>query len=458
MGAWLMMCLPGMLFVYGAVKAWVIVGMMLGMIANWIYVGARFRDYNTRLKSRTIPEFLAKRFGDNAKHIRFFFGMAMLCFLEIYLAAGLMAGAKVLSGFADSDYTYRRALAGICILLLVYALVRHYLVKQPVEYFAMLAATVVLVALPAVAMSRIGIHNYVMQLVSSGLEGTASDFLNAFGDGGSTISLKDVFSQISWGLGFCGMPHILMSFSALKDEQEHLRARRVMIAWSLVVMVAACVLGMIARAYLYETAADISGGDSEMILVKLTEKLFVKDLKLPAVGILITFMILFVIFSHAELLLHTIKEITLRDVAGKSGTGELYELFVFPCAIGLALIFAFRPTNTLYQPISFAWAGLGAALGPVMLLSLFWGRMTHMGAYLSMFMGGTTVIFWDLLPLFHNGTVWQSAQDYLGIYSLPVAFAVAMFFGIVGSLITHHEGEQVEKDFRDVKNGFLEEN
>ena len=452
------MCLPGIIYTFGAGKLWIVCGLIIGTIAFWMSVAERFRDYNRKLKSRTISEFLSKRFACGGSLLRRISALIAILLLTLYLASALAAGATVLATMTRAEYSYRKAMLGLAIMILLYSMVRRYLLKAfGPEYYICVIVLIMLAVIPVLLIADIGVHNYVTKLVASGLNESASDYINVFVEDGDRISILSVFSQLSCGLAVIGIPHIVMNSCAPEEERDFLHTRRVIIAWTFLVLVLAGTLGLIGRAYVSPQELPGTGKVPETLFVKIAENLFGVRYGLSVVTILSIVIVLALIVSHAEILLDTISKHAIGDIAGLPEKEHDHFVFVVPAFLFLAGLCADRLKLQVSDIVAFTWAGLGASFGPSVILSLFWKRMNQVGAMLGMLGGAAGVAIWDYARFIPMHGTWFTLKGATGVYALPAAFALSMLLAVLGSLITRQESEDVQRVFDDVKNGFFEQ-
>ena len=316
-----------------------------------------------------------------------------------------------------------------------------------------------ILAVPIVAVILMGTGNIIPNLIDSGVE-DASDFLNVFVENGKTISAMSVASQLAWGLGYCGMPHILVRFMAIKDEKELSKSKKVAIVWVLLSLVVACIIGVIGRAYLFPTVLSTDGSQYENVYIEMIMKMFTEDIKIPFIGGLLLCGILAAIMSTADSQLlvssSSISQDLFKGVFFKNLKEKTVLLIARICVFVIAIIaffIAWNPDSSIMGLVSDAWAGLGSAFGPTILMSLYWKRINLPGAAVGMISGAATVILWDYIKLIDMDGAKVTLATYTGAYSLLIGFFVSLFFIIVISLITPKVSEEIEKEFDDVKNG-----
>ena len=277
---------------------------------------------------------------------------------------------------------------------------------------------------------------------------------------GKPISGISIASQLAWGLGYCGMPHILVRFMAVRDEKELAKSKKVAIVWVLISLVLACVIGVLGRAYLYPMVLSNEGAQYENVYIEMIKKLFMTDYALPFIGGLLLCGILAAIMSTADSQLLVSSSAVANDLFKGVFFKKLKDkqiLFiaratVFVVAI-IAIVIAWNPNSSIMNLVSDAWAGLGSAFGPAILMSLYWKRMNLAGAAAGMASGGLTVIIWDYIKCCTLDGVHVTPATYTCVYSLLVGFIVSLVFIVVVSLATPKASDEIMQEFEDVKNG-----
>jgi sodium/proline symporter len=290
------------------------------------------------------------------------------------------------------------------------------------------------------------------KLAESGVNAQA--FLSPFMNDGKPLSFIGILSQLAWGLGYCGMPHILVRFMAVRDDKELNKAKSVGIIWVALSLFFACVIGIIGRAYL---ANDLTAsGESERVFMYMIIDVFTRDIKAPIIAGIFLCGILAAIMSTADSqLLVTASSVTEDLYQGflrkKQSDAKMvwYSRAVVVAIAVVAYFIALNPDNSIMGLVSDAWAGLGAAFGPTVLLSLYWRRTNTQGAIAGIAVGALTVIFWDYLPLFGG----QTAGSVTGVYSLLIGFFLSLLAIIIVSLCTKAPDEEILREFEDVRSG-----
>ena len=288
-------------------------------------------------------------------------------------------------------------------------------------------------------------------------------------ENGEPIKLTSILSQLAWGLGYCGMPHILVRFMAVRDDKELAKSRKVAIVWVLLSLAVACVIGVIGRAYLYPTVLSAADGSNEKVYIEMIKKLFMSDISLPFIGGILLCGILAAIMSTADSQLLVASSSVAKDLCKGVFFKKLTDkqvLFIARITVVavavIAFVIAWDPESSIMRLVSDAWAGLGSAFGPTILMSLYWKRTNLAGAAAGMVSGGATVIIWDYIKLFKETTIdavtgkeviiSQTLADKTGIYSLLVGFFISLFFIVAVSLITKPVSQEIVEEFEAVKN------
>ena len=280
----------------------------------------------------------------------------------------------------------------------------------------------------------------------------AAGFLSLVNDGTGTYSAVDIISQLAWGLGYCGMPHILVRFMAVRDEKELKKSKGIAIGWVALSLLFAVIIGVIGRAYLYPEL--LTDGAEENVFIHMIIKLFTQDVKAPIIGGIFLCGILAAIMSTADSQLlvsaSSMAEDIFKGVVKKDADDKtvlrISRITVLVIAV-LAYIIALNPNSSIMGLVSNAWAGLGSAFGPTVLMSLYWRRTNLQGAVAGIAVGALTVIVWDYIP-FVSG---QTLGAVTGLYSLAVGFALSLAAIVAVSLLTPAPDAEMLREFDDVK-------
>jgi SSS family solute:Na+ symporter len=439
MSGWLLLGLPGAMFVSGLGSAWIGIGLFVGAFANWVLVAPRLREQTVHYGNAiTIPEFLANRFPTQAIPLRTVSAVVIVVFFAVYTASGLVAGGKLFeSAFSGvisiggmSDYS-----AGIIITLgvvLAYTVVGGFLAVSMTDFVQGCIMMLALVIMPAVVLFGEGGGGFSQ--ASQTLNATDPTLLS-WTEG---LTFIGWLSAVTWGLGYFGQPHIIVRFMAIRHLKDVPVARNIGMSWMFISLVGAVSMGVFGRAYAIRNGVDVA--DPETIFIILSELLFHP---------LVTG------FLYAALLAAVMSTISSQLlVASSSLTEDFYRLFLRKEAseketvgvgrisvvlVGLvAAVIASDPTSQVLGLVSNAWAGFGAAFGPLIILSLMWPRTNGAGAIAGMIVGALTVIIW--ISLGWNGEFMGGP----GVYEIIPGFIAAFIAIMAVSSVTADAGEYQE--------------
>jgi sodium/proline symporter len=447
MSGWLLMGLPGAVYAFGTGQLWIAVGLFIGTVLNWLFVATRLRRYTIRANdSITLPRYFENRFHDETRILLLVSSIAILIFFLVYTASALASGGKLFTTVFGLDYHVSLTIGAAVIL--IYTLLGGFDAVCDTDFIQGTIMVIALVAVPLAAMAATG---DLSSAVSAKLAGTNDYFLNPLYDNGSRITTVSIISQLAWGLGYCGMPHIIVRFMAVKSEKELNKAKFVGIVWDIISLIFAILIGVVGRAYI---AGDLTAtGDQEKVFIKMIIQLFTQDRNLPVIGGLFLCGILAAIMSTADSqLLITASSVTediymgfFRKNPGDEKAIRISRVTVL-CVAAAAYFIAWNPDSSIMGLVSDAWAGLGASFGPTVLLSLYWKRTNRQGAAAGIAAGAITVIFWDYIACFGGRT----AAEVTGLYSLAVGFAVSLAAIVIVSLLTPAPGKEIEAEFNDI--------
>lgn len=426
MSGWLLLGLPGALFVSGLVEAWIAIGLAIGAAANWIIVAPRLREASERLgNALTIPQFLANRFPEQGTLLRVVAAVIIVAFFTVYTAAGLVGGGKLfatafagaLPGLGLSDYMLGVILtAGI---VLAYTMVGGFLAVSLTDFVQGLIMMAALVVMPLAVLMAPGTEASLGAVPQQGFL-SLTHGLTALG----------LISAVTWGLGYFGQPHIIVRFMAI-DQVAHVpRAGWIAMGWMVVSLGGAIGVGLAGRAY--AEARGLAVPDPETIFILLAEALFH-----PAVtGFLYAALLAAIMSTISSQLLVSSSSLTedfyrlfLRRGASEAEAvriGRLCVALVAAAAVGIAA----DPASEVLGLVANAWAGFGAAFGPLILLSLTWPRMTGAGALAGLVSGAGVVAGWIALG-------WnRSLAGGPGLYEIVPGFAAALLAIVIVSRLT----------------------
>ncbi|MDR0584063.1 MAG: sodium/proline symporter PutP [Treponema sp.] len=441
MSGWLMLGFVGTVYLFGAVQVWIAVGLVLGTILTWSLVAKRLRRYTqTSEYSITIPEYLENRFKDESHTLRFVSAVFIAFFFVRYTTAGFVACGTLFSRVFNIDYQI--ALLISALVILVYTFLggfRAVCWTDVVQSLLMLAA---LVTVPIITL------NFTGGAVLSDIR--PPGFFDIFRDGaGSPISAVSVVSGLAWGLGYFGMPHILIRFMAVKREKEMPKAA-VIAGLAVVLSVGGAVFtGLVSARLIPETP------ETETVFVQVIQLIFSENnVFMPLLGALFLCGILAAIMSTTD---------SQLLMAASAVTSDLYQGMIqrrapdkhflrisrFTVAIIciIAYIIAANSASTIMSIVSSAWSGFGSVFGAVILLSLHWKRLNRPGAAAGLLAGGLTVLLWDYITCVPGKDGWITIGEATGLYSLAPGFCTSLAFIVAVSLLTKPPSPAICEEF-----------
>lgn len=445
MSGWLLMGLPGAVYAVGTGQMWIAVGLAIGTILNWLFVSKRLRRYTIVAgNSITIPEYFENRFQDNTHILRGAAALFIAIFFTVYTASAFVSGGTLFSVVFGINYQIA-LLIGV-VLILIYTFLGGFLAvcwTDLVQGLLMLVAILSVPIMVVVAMGGIG------EITSS----LSADFLNPLTESGSSLTWISIASQLAWGLGYFGMPHILVRFMAIKSEKSLKKSQVIAIVWVLLSLAFAVIIGVIGAAYL----PDLE--NSEHVFIKMIQQVLLSGsdslINFPLLGGVFLCGILAAIMSTADSQLlvtasaisgDLYKGIFRRDA--KDSSTLLFSRGTIVVVAFVAYLIATDPNSSIMGLVSNAWSGFGSAFGALVILSLYWKRTNRAGAAAGIIAGGLTVIVWDYIPFVGGSTLGGST----GLYSLVPGFCISFAAIIIVSLITKAPAKETQEMFDKVAN------
>ncbi|TCI02705.1 sodium/proline symporter PutP [Corallincola luteus] len=437
MSGWMLMGLPGAMFVMGYETLWIAFGLVLGAWANYQLVAPRLRVYTQAANDAlTLPQFFGERFGRKHSALQITSGIVIILFFTLYTSSGLVAGGKLFQATLGLDYSL-----GIIItvgVVVAYTLLGGFLAVSLTDFVQGCIMFIALVLVPVVA----------YQYFNSGAE-VLSETANTIPDFSSMltqVTVLGVISSLAWGLGYFGQPHIIVRFMAIRSVSEISTARNIGMSWMLVTIVGAVATGLIGVAYVSKFNLQLD--DPETIFIVFSEILFHPYIS----GFLMAAILAAIMSTISSQLLVSSSSLT-EDIFVALTKKEMSQkqavLMGRACVAIVAIVatlLAMDSTNSILNLVSNAWAGFGAAFGPLVLLSLFWPKMTYHGAIAGIISGAVTVLLWSHVPLLADGATLSSL-----VYEIVPGFIVATLSIIVVSRLSAQPNEQVLKTFDQVQ-------
>ena len=456
MSSWLLMGLPGVAYLSGASEAvWTALGLAVGTYLNWLIVSKRLRNYSQRIDAITIPEFFSKRFGEKKNIIMALSAVIIIVFFVPYTASGFAACGKLFGTIFGIDYHLAMVISAIVIV--GYTTIGGFLAASTTDFMQSIVMTIALLTILGFGVYSAGGFANVIDNASSlpGYLSLTSSYVASEGTSQS-FGLLNIFSLLAWGLGYFGMPHILLRFMAIKDSKQLKTSRRVATVWVVISLAVAVFIGFVGLA-MTKSGAMESLADSETIIISISSLLAENGAVFALVAGVILAGILASTMSTADSQLLTASSGVSENIIGglfRIKTSKAMAMVIARVTLivisAVAVILAWDPNSSVFNIVSFAWAGFGASFGPIMLCALFWKRTNKWGALCGMVTGGAMVFLWKyvIAPI----GVANESLAFLNIYELLPAFITGLLFTIVVSLITKKPDKEITDAFLEVKN------
>lgn len=448
MSSWLLMGLPGVAFLSGVCDAaWTAIGLAIGTYLNWLLVSRRLRRYSHKIDAITIPDFFAKRFHDKKSIIGMAAAAIIIIFFIPYTASGFAACGKLFNALFDVDYTVAMVVSAVVIV--GYTIMGGFgavCITDLIQSFVMTLALVVIVVY---GISNAGGFGAVIDNAKD-LPGyfSMNNTFDAANNVAKPYGLLTIISTMAWGLGYFGVPHVLVRFMSIEDEKKLVTSRRIAIVWVTISMGIALFIGTIGLALCNNGFMSMLN-DPETVIIAISQKISENGVIAALVAGIIMAGILAATMSTADSQMLSAASSFSQDILQNGFKIKMSEkagliaarLTVISVAI-ISVFLARDPNASVFKIVSFAWAGFGGAFGAVVLCALFWKRCNLAGALSGMIAGGITVFAWKykVRPL---GGAWD-------IYELLPAFIVSLVLIIVVSLITKAPDESIVKEFEAV--------
>lgn len=451
MSSWLLMGLPGVAYLSGIADAgWTAIGLALGTYINWLIVAKRIRHYSHLTDSITIPTFFSRRYHDQRNILCGIAAVVILIFFIPYTASGFAACGKLFSSLFGVNYMAAMLISAAVIVL--YCTMGGFLAASTTDFIQSIIMTVALVVILLFGVQVAGGWSSVMENARS-MSGYLS--MTMTHDAATGLARPygglNAFSMLAWGLGYFGMPHILLRFMAIEDAKKLKQSRRVASVWVVISMLIAVVIGLVGNAASKAGAIEmLEGTASETVIVKFSALLSQYGILAALVAGLVLAGILASTMSTSDSQLlaaaSSVSQNLMQDFFGVKMSKRATMLVARLTVVIIALIGVFMardPDSSVFGIVSFAWAGFGAAFGPVVLFALFWKRSNRFGALAGMVSGGAMVFIWKycIRPL---GGAWD-------IYELLPAFLVACVMIVVVSLATKAPSQEICDEFERAK-------
>ena len=435
MSGWLLMGLPGAIYLGGVGQSWIGIGLVTGTFFNWLIVAPRLRIYTEQNKSLTISTFIAKRFEDKYRITQILSSIIILFFFTIYVASGLVATGKLFNSILSMDYN-TAVLMGAAVLV-IYTLLGGFLAVCWTDLFQGILMFFALLIVPIMAYSYLGSGSVsATEVINTAAEAkNISLSLFEFTNKDNTIqniSLLAICSSFAWGLGYFGMPHVIVRFMSIKSHKELPKAMSIAMTWVIVSLVCLIIIGVLGMA-MYATPPN---GDKEQIFIQMIKELFN-----PWIGGVLLAAILAATMSTTDSQLLVCSSSLTEDIYAvlfhkKAKEKELLWIsracIVIVAIIAMALAFSSTKGSTgkeksILDLVSYSWAGFGATFGPVILCALYSRKTTWYSALTGIIVGGITLILW---PEINDVLQTPAVSDFFKTNGYEISQSVTDFFGI----------------------------
>ena len=442
MSGWMLMGLPGLAYLGGMKEAfWTALGLLIGTYLNWLIVAKRLRKYSVVCNnSITIPQFLTNRFKDTKHIISIISAVFIIFFFVIYTASGFVACAKLLQSVFNLPYICGIILSMVIILL--YTLLGGFSAVCTTDFiqgtlmFVAIIITGVVVSVklggPVEAIKQVG------EFTQNALNGQLGEEIQASIAKNQNYGAMSIISALAWGLGYFGMPHILVRFMGIRSNKEIKVARRVAMIWVTIALLVAVFVGAIGTSYLLQDGIVLAGGASETVVIKS----FMKTFPAFIAGIFLCAVLAAAMSTADSQLLVAASAFTedfFQNISKKKLEAKkvvwISRAAVLVVAL-IAFVIALDNNASVMGLVSYAWAGFGATFGPLVLLALFWKKTTARGAIAGIIAGGIAVVLWHNL----SGGIWN-------LYEIIPGFVFCLLAAIIVSLIKPNENAEIEDEW-----------
>ena len=436
MSSWLLMGIPGLAYLAGIAEAsWTIIGLAVGTYINWLVVAKKLRRYTEKSHSITLPEFFSNRYGDKRYVLTLIAAIWIIVFFVPYTASGFAACGKLFNSLFGVDYHAAMIISAIVIMF--YTAMGGFLAASTTDFIQSIVMSFALILILIFGTVKAGGMGAVMEN-AKGLAGYLT--LTASHDAATGTAVPYTFltivSTLAWGLGYFGMPHILLRFMAIEDDNKLKLSRRVASVWVVISMCAALLIGIVGLQMSHVGAIKtLEAAESETVIVKIADLLATNGILAALFAGVVLSGILAATMSTADSQLLASSSSVSNDILTKffgikikEGKQLLVSRLSLIVIAVVAVFLAWNKDSSVFRIVSFAWAGFGASFGPVVLLALFWRRSNRYGAIAGMLAGGIMIFIWKFAVRPMGGI--------LDIYELLPAFIIALVINIIVSLAT----------------------
>lgn len=435
MSGWMLMGLPGAMFLTGFDAMYIAIGLLAGALANYLLVAPKLRVYTEVADdSLTVPEFFAKRFGKSNASVRMVSAAIIVMFFTLYTSAGLVAGGKLFESAFSVDYQW-----GLVITLGVvvsYTLLGGFLAVSMTDFVQGCIMFIALILVPIVAYTE---FDSLSQMNAAALESVPGFF-----ESWEALTAIGLVSSLAWGLGYFGQPHIIVRFMAIRSVNAVSTARNIGMSWMTVTIIGALGTGFVGIAYANQFGLQVD--DAETIFILFSQLLFhplISGFLMAAILAAIMSTISSQLLVSASSLTEDIYRVVSKKEVDEKTTVKIGRFGVAGVAI-VALLLAMDSSNTILSLVSNAWAGFGAAFGPLVLFCLYKKNLTHTAALAGIISGAVTVLFWIYAPVLEGGAALSSV-----IYEIVPGFIISSVTLWLVSALTASPSQEVRETFEE---------
>lgn len=471
MSGWLLMGLPGVAYWCGLADAfWTALGLAIGTYVNWLIVAKRLRNYSQIAgNSITIPDFFSNRFKEKSKVLLGISSAFILIFFTVYASSCFVTVGKLFSTLFG--FNYHVTLIVGAIFVVAYTLIGGFLAESISDFMQAIVMIIALVAMIVVGVINAGGFNAVIENAKNfdgflSLNEIANPILGANGEqlsqgnvplfgGAKDYGVLSMVSMLAWGLGYFGVPQVLLRFMAIRKSEDIKRSRIIATVWCVISLGAAVLIGIIGRTLLpVDSALNTNSKAENIIIVLSTNYLPLIFAGLIMAGILaatISSSDSYLLIASSAVSVNIYNGIIKKDKASEKQIMWLSRIVLIVIAI-IGIVIAWDEKSIIFKLVSFAWAGFGATFGPIMLFSLFWKRTTRAGAIAGMVSGAVTVFLWKLVL----NSLLSASVPLFAIYELLPAFIVSCIAIVVASLLSKKPSDDIVEEFEKAKKGEIE--
>lgn len=452
MSSYLLMGLPGLAYLSGLAEVtWTAIGLAVGTYLNFLIVARLLRRYSERIGAFTVPEFFAKRYKDRRNILSLIAALIILVFFVPYTASGFKAVGTLFNSLFGIDYHVAMVVGAL--IIIAYTTLGGFLAVSTTDLVQSVFMSVALIIIVIFGINKAGGMDNVIANAQAlpGYLNLTEGYDAATGQA-STFNGLSIASTLAWGLGYFGMPHILLRFMGIRNEKELVLSRRIAAIWVVISMAVAILIGVIGYSVSVEGYIPFlkTSSDSETIIIQMANLMSQHGFILALFAGVILSGILAATMSTADSQLLAASSSVSQDIAqdflhiklNNKQTMRTARLTVLVIAL-IAIVLAWNPNSSVFRVVSFAWAGFGAAFGPTMLLALFWKRSNRQGAIAGMAVGGIMVFVWKFGIAKLGGL--------FAIYELLPAFIAGLIVNVVVSLATEAPDREIQDTFDSVR-------